>query len=154
MDNKVLAILKKVHKEVNLSLAADAEKMIDKLNQDIIRLASDSYPVFADDTVFQQLIDSYQEITSEIRSLLSQYDYEQQFANAKELASKGDSIIQDAVDLKIKIQNQANELGVDLDRIEAYGMLSQSIDDAEESMKYVNSPWAKAYDDLKNLESL
>jgi hypothetical protein len=150
--NTLKAVLSRLDKEkVELSLVSDAEVMYDKLSKEVTGLASESYPVYADDTVFAQLVDAYYDITEQIFDTLSQYDLDEKFENAKTLAASGDSLVQEAVDLKIKLQNQANELGVDPTSIEAYALLERGIKDAEESMKYVNMPWAEAYDTLKSI---
>jgi hypothetical protein len=150
--NTIKAVLSRLDKnKVELSLASEAEAMYDKLSQEVTGIASDSYPVYADDTVFAQLVDAYYEITEQILDTLSQYDLDETYQNAKTLSASGDALVQEAVDLKIKLQDQANELGVDPTTIEAYALLERGIKDAEESMKYVNSPWEEAYNKLKDI---
>ena len=158
MNNLTNRILKKYdlksQRKTKLSLVSDADEMATKLNEDILGLASDSYPVYADDTVFQQLIDAYQEIKAEIQSLLDQYDVEEAYDAAVELDSIGDSLIQEGIGVKMELQNQANTLGIDPTTIDEYNVLSRAIEDAEESMKYSGSAWQQAYNDIQNIRNL
>ena len=150
--NTLKSVLSRLDKKkLELSSVSEAESMYDKLSTEVTGLASDSYPVYADNTVFAQLVDAYYEITEQILDTLSQYDFDKTYEDAKQLASSGDALIQEAVDLKIKLQDQANELGVDAMGIEAYALLERGIKDAEESMKYVNMPWEEAYEKLKSI---
>ena len=125
--NTLKSVLSRLDKKkLELSSVSEAESMYDKLSTEVTGLASDSYPVYADNTVFAQLVDAYYEITEQILDTLSQYDFDKTYEDAKQLASSA--------------------MG-----IEAYALLERGIKDAEESMKYVNMPWEEAYEKLKSI---
>lgn len=157
--NKIYASLKKANnKKVDLSLMSDIDNIDTVLREDIIGQASDSFPIYATNTVFYLLQEDYNEIRERVKGVLSEYGYEESYKTATTLEGFAQDEITKAENLLKTYQNMADEIGLDINSSEVmnskYGSLLQSIDWAKESIRYMtNMDWKSAYDDIKKLEN-
>lgn len=157
--NKIYASLKKANnKKVDLSLMSDIDNIDTVLREDIIGQASDSFPIYATNTVFYLLQEDYNEIRERVKGVLSEYGYEESYKIATTLEGFAQDEITKAENLLKTYQNMADEIGLDINSSEVmnskYGSLLQSIDWAKESIRYMtNMDWKSAYDDIKKLEN-